>query len=222
MQKKTDIPYKQELMRKAIHLCSLLIPVLYIPMSKPTALKILIPITLVAVLSDVLRNYIAPARNFFKTHFGSMMREHELDESRFILSGATYVLLAACVSLIIFPKIIAITAFSILIVSDLSAALIGRKFGRHRFFDKSLEGTSAFIISAIIIVIIIGLNSGAPWTFYCAGIVGAIGGGVIEAASIKLRLDDNFSIPLTVGALMWALEYLLKNVYHHSFVHLLS
>jgi dolichol kinase len=222
MQKKENIPYKQELMRKAIHLCSLLIPVLYIPMSKETALKLLIPITLVALLSDVLRNYLAPARTFFKTYFGSMMREHELDESRFILSGATYVLMAACVSIFIFPKIIAITAFSILIVSDLSAALIGRKFGVHKFFDKSLEGSSAFILSGIGIVLVIGINSGAPWTYYWAGVVGAIGGGLIEAASIKLRLDDNFSIPLTVGALMWGLEIFFKNAYQISFVNLLS
>lgn len=222
MQKKVEIPYKQELMRKAIHLCSLLIPVLYVPMSKATALKILVPITAVALLADLLRNFSAPARVIVNKYFGGMMRAHELDEKRFILNGATYVLLAACISVVAFPKIIAITAFSILIISDMSAALIGRKFGRHKFFDKSVEGTAAFIISGIFIVGIIGSSTGAPWTFYLAGVIGAIAGGVIEAASIKLRLDDNFSIPITIGSLMWILEIVFKNVYQQSFVNLLS
>ncbi|MES2765703.1 MAG: dolichol kinase [Bacteroidota bacterium] len=222
MQKKADIPYRQELLRKSIHLCSLLIPVLYIPMDKLLALKILVPITVVAFLADILRNFFAPARAFVNKYFGGMLREHELDEKRFILNGATYVLLAACVAIVAFPKIIAITAFSILIISDMAAALIGRKFGQHSFFDKSLEGTSAFIISGIIIVAIIGVNSNAPWTFYLAGAVGAVAGGVIEAASIKLRLDDNFSIPLTVGSIMWILDIIFKNIYNISFVNLLS
>lgn len=221
MQKKADIPYKQELLRKAVHLTSLLIPVLYIPMSKPLALKILIPIAIVALLGDVLRHFVAPAQTIVKKYFGAMMREHELDENRFILNGATYVLFAACVSIILFPKIIAITAFTVLIISDLSAALIGRKFGNHSFFDKSLEGTLAFIISAILIVFIIGMNAGAPWTFFVAGAAGGIAGGIIEAAAIKLKLDDNFAIPLTVGSLMWALDFLFRNTHTISFVNLL-
>ncbi len=222
MQKNADIPYSQELMRKSIHLCSLLIPVLYIPMDKLTALKILVPITVVVFFADILRNFFAPARAFVNKYFGGMLRAHELDEKRFILNGATYVLLAACVAIVAFPKIIAITAFSILIISDMAAALIGRKFGRHGFFDKSLEGTSAFIVSGIIIVAIIGVNSGAPWTFYIAGAIAAIAGGIIEAASIKLRLDDNFSIPLTIGAIMWLADIIFRNIYQLSFVNLLS
>ncbi|HYF03370.1 MAG TPA: dolichol kinase [Patescibacteria group bacterium] len=222
MQKKADIPYKQELLRKSIHLTSLLIPVLYIPMSKSLALKILIPITLVALLGDVIRHFLSPVQTIVKKYFGAMMRQHELDENRFILNGATYVLLAACVSVIIFPKIIAITAFSILIISDLSAALIGRKFGKRPFFDKSLEGTATFVITAISIVLVIGINAGAPWTFFLAGAMGGVAGGIIEAAAIKLRLDDNFAIPLTVGSLMWAMDFLFKNVHHISFVNLLQ
>lgn len=222
MQKKVDIPYRQELLRKAIHLTSLMIPVLYVPMAKSTALKILIPITAAALLGDVLRHFVAPAQDVVKKYFGAMMREHELDENRFILNGATYVLLAACASVILFPKIIAITAFAVLILSDLSAALIGRKFGKHKFFDKSLEGTAAFIISAIAVVCIIGISAGAPRTFFVAGILGGVAGGIVEAAAIKLRLDDNFAIPITMGALMWLADIIFRNMNQQSFLTLLN
>ncbi|MCK7523378.1 MAG: hypothetical protein MZV64_39855 [Ignavibacteriales bacterium] len=63
-------------------------------------------------------------------------------------------LLSALICALIFPKVIFVTAFSILIISDTMAALIGRKFGKRKFLRKSLEGTLSFFISASIVVII--------------------------------------------------------------------
>lgn len=48
-----EISYKQELIRKSIHLCSLSIPIAYSFLDKETALTILIPLTILAVSIDL-------------------------------------------------------------------------------------------------------------------------------------------------------------------------
>jgi dolichol kinase len=100
----------------------------------------------------------------------------------------------------LFPKVLALTALAILIVSDTSAALIGRRFGRRRFFTKSVEGSSAFFVSAILVV---ALTPKIEYRLeeYLIGALGALVGGVVEASGVGL--DDNLSIPISVGGVMW-------------------
>lgn len=207
MQKNQQISYFQEILRKSIHLCSLTIPIVYSFVTKEIGLLILLPLTLLVLLGDVARRFSPSVRTMVHTYFGKMMRPHELDSSRFLLNGATYVLMSASLCVLIFPKIIAITAFSILIVSDIAAALIGRRYGRRPFLDKSLVGTLAFIVSGIFVVLFITIVTHAPWQLLVLGSIGTVVGGVIEAASIRLRMDDNFSIPISIGLTMWGLLY---------------
>ncbi|MBK7986473.1 MAG: hypothetical protein IPK11_06085 [Ignavibacteria bacterium] len=141
--------------------------------------------------------------------FGRLLRAHETRDDRLLLNGASWVLIAAFLCILFLPQSIAITAFSILIVSDTAAALIGRKLGRHKFFDKSVEGTAAFIISAIGVVVAVWFILNLDISFVYAGIVGAIIGGIIEAASIRLKMDDNLSIPLSVGLSMWLADWFM-------------
>ncbi len=202
MIKKNEISYKQEILRKGIHLLSLSIPISYIFFSRETELAILIPMAAVAVLIDVLskKNFIL--HDFVYKYFGNMFRQHEL-RGGVVLNGASWVLISAVVCVLIFPKIIMVTGFTILIISDIMAALIGRKYGRRPIFDKSLEGLMAFIISAIAIVIIYGVTFDAPAVYFYAGIAGAVAGGFGEVSSSVLKMDDNLSIPLSVGIVMW-------------------
>lgn len=205
--------YAVELVRKTIHLCSLSIPVVYYFITKSTALSILLPLTLVFGLSDVARVYHPPTRQLYHKLFGWLLRKHELDDGKRSLNGATYVLLAACIFIWIFPKVVFITAFSILIVSDTLAALVGRKFGKRRFLNKSLEGAVAFFLSALVVVVLTPKVDGG-FMEYLIGAVAALVGTVVE--SWFTILDDNLSIPLSVGAAMWALYALLLpavNVY---------
>ncbi len=75
------------------------------------------------------------AKIFYKV-FGFLLRKHEIDKEKKNLTGATYVLISALICALIFPKVIFVTAFTILIISDTMAALIGRKFGKHKIFKK--------------------------------------------------------------------------------------
>ncbi|HUI09269.1 MAG TPA: dolichol kinase [Bacteroidota bacterium] len=198
--------YGTEVIRKLIHLLSLLIPVVYYFVTKATALAILIPLTLAFGLSDIARLFVPAFGIFYNGLFGFLLRSHEQNGRGRRLNGATYVLLAATLAVLLFPKVIALTAIAILIVSDTSAALIGRRFGRHRFMSKSLEGASAFLVSGLVVVALAPKVDYSA-TEYLIGAAGALLGAVVEASAIGL--DDNLSIPLTVGGVMWLLYVVL-------------
>lgn len=207
----TELPnveqsYAVEFVRKAIHLCSLSIPIVYFFISKQAALQILVPLTIAFGLGDLLRVYHAPSRALLHKFFGWLLRNHERNEHSLRLTGATYVLLSACLFIWLFPKIIFITAFAILIVSDTLAALIGRRFGRHPFLKKSAEGTAAFFLSALVVVAVAPKAEGLPAEFVI-GAVAALIGAVVEAW--LTTIDDNLSIPLSIGATMWLLYAVL-------------
>jgi dolichol kinase len=200
------IHYKDEILRKLIHLCSLSIPVVYYFIPRSVALVILGIMTAIALFFDLGRYLSSTIGKIFYRFFGFMLRQHELDHKKRNLNGATYVLLSAFICVLIFPKIIVVTAFAILIICDTTAALIGRRFGKHKFLFKSLEGTLAFFLSGVVVVL---LSPKIEYRFseYMIGIVATAFGAIVENVSFGLA-DDNLVIPISVGAAMWLL-YLL-------------
>jgi dolichol kinase len=200
---KSAINYRDEVVRKLIHLCSLSIPIIYYFIPKTTAVIILSIITTVALIIDLSRYFIPGAGKIFYSVFGFLLREHEVDTRKKNLNGATYVFISALICIIIFPKVLFLTAFSILIISDSVAALIGRKYGRHKFLSKSLEGTLAFFISAIVVVLFTPKVQGLL-TEYLIGIAAAAIGAMIENISFGFA-DDNLAIPISIGVSMWIL-----------------
>ncbi|MBI5019874.1 MAG: dolichol kinase [Ignavibacteriales bacterium] len=194
--------YRIEVIRKAIHLISLSIPITYYFVSKPVALTLLVPMTLIFLSSDLARYYNQAFEKWYFKYFGFLLRKRENDKKNKTLNGATYVLISATFCVLVFPKIIMITSFSILIISDIAAALIGRRFGKHKFISKSVEGSSAFFFTALIVIIVtpkVEYQLGE----YLIGIIAALIGTVTEA--LPADIDDNLSIPISVGASLWLL-----------------
>jgi dolichol kinase len=200
------IHYKDEILRKLIHLCSLSIPVVYYFIPRSAALVILGIMTAIALFFDLGRYLSSTIAKVFYRFFGFMLRKHELDHKKRNLNGATYVLLSAFICVLLFPKVIVVTAFAILIICDTTAALIGRRFGKHKFLFKSLEGTLAFFISGVVVVL---LSPKIEYRFseYVIGIIAAAFGAIIENVSYGLA-DDNLVIPISVGIAMWLLYFL--------------
>jgi dolichol kinase len=211
------IHYKDELVRKLIHLCSLSIPIIYYFITKEAAIIILGILTFIALIIDLSRYFSSGFGKMFYKIFGFLLRKHEIDNRKKNLNGATYVLLSALISVIIFPKVIFITAFTILIISDSLAALIGRKYGKHKFLSKSLEGTLTFFVSASIVVFFTPKIEGLV-TEYVIGIIAALVGTFAENLSFGFA-DDNLTIPLSIGLTMWLLYGLLlpelQLILHH-------
>jgi len=204
----TQITYKSELARKSIHLSSLGIPFVYLRIPHETGMAILAVMTLVSVIIDAAMHYHTPTRTLMFKLVGPLLRGHERQRDRFLLTGASWVLIAAFITLAVFPTIVAVTAFTVLIVSDTFAALIGRRYGRLPFLDKSVVGTVTFIITAWVVVVFYDVVYALPWTFLLAGAVGSVVGGIIEAGSIRLRLDDNLSIPFSIAVTMMVIAWL--------------
>jgi len=202
-----SIDYKSELFRKGIHLCSLSIPVVYYFITRELALMILVPLVIISLTMDLYRYHNSSFGNFFYKIFGFLLREHEKDHDKRNLNGATYVLIAAVLTVLIFPKVIAVTAFTILIISDISAALIGRRFGKIKFLSKSLEGTSAFFITACIVILLAPKVAGLP-VEYLIGFTAAFIGAIAENISFGYA-DDNLTVPLSIGITMWVLYTVL-------------
>jgi dolichol kinase len=196
------IEYNHELVRKSIHLFSLSIPTIYFFISKQLALCLLVPITAACIIIDITRYFIPSVAQWFYRWFGWLLRRHETDINKKRLNGASNVLISALLCVLLFPKVIAINAFAILVISDTTSALIGRRFGKHRFLAKSLEGSLAFFVSAILVVLIAPKVDQLPME-YIVGFIAAAIGTIVEALPIKI--DDNLSIPLSVGFSLWAL-----------------
>jgi dolichol kinase len=202
LEQAATINFRNELARKAIHLFSLSIPLIYFFISRTLALALLIPLTAAFVGIDLARFYIPIISRWFTRWFGWLLRKHEQDINVKRLNGASHVLISAALCVLLFPKIITINAFTILIISDSTSALFGRRFGRHRFLGKSLEGSMAFFVSAVIVILAAPKVQYIPME-YIIGIIAAAVGAVVEAASV--HIDDNLSIPLSVGIVMWGL-----------------
>ncbi|MDB5035884.1 MAG: Dolichol kinase [Chlorobi bacterium] len=204
----TQISMRSEFQRKMIHLSSFGIPILYSLLPKSTMLWLLVPATVLGLVIEYLRVRSEPVDRVIQKLFGGMLRSHERRGGKARVSGATWVLLSATICILLFPKVVMITGFVVLIVSDTVAALIGRRFGRHRFLEKSVEGSSAFAVSAILMVIIVALLFHAPWQFIAAGAVASVVAAVVEAMSYGVNIDDNLTIPTSFSVVMWGLLFL--------------
>jgi len=197
---KGTIDYKAELLRKSIHLLSISIAVVYYFETRELALTILIPLTLISLILDLARYFSPTYKNFLYSIVGFMLREHEINSKRIILSGATYVLIAALVTVLLFPKAFVLLGIAVLIFGDIFAALIGRKFGRHKFLFKSLEGTMSFFVFGSLIMLVTPKIEGSL-TEYLIGFAAVAVAGIIENVSYGWA-DDNLTVPIAVCVTM--------------------
>ena len=144
------------------------------------------------LLVDLLRQFHSGMASLFQKYFfGRVLREEE--KSAFM--GSTYFIFSTILSILLFPKSIAIASLFILILSDTAAALIGKWIGRVKLFGKTLEGSMAFLITSLLIVWIY------PHLGRFSGSLAALGAAVIEI--LPIGVNDNLSIPLAAGAIMF-------------------
>ena len=92
------IHYRDELVRKLIHLSSLSIPITYYFISTQTAAIILGVLTVIALMLDLGRYFHPSIGSVFYKIFGFLLRKHEVDEKQKNLNGATYVLISALIA----------------------------------------------------------------------------------------------------------------------------
>lgn len=189
-----QISFAQELWRKGLHMVALAIPVGYqiLGLSRSEALAIMVPITLVTIAVDIARlRHWALWTKVARRIFGRMIRPHERKGD---FTGATYILTTACLTIALYQKPVAVAALAFVVIGDSLAAVVGRRWGRHRFGHKSWEGSLACLAGTILV------SACVPGLSWPVGLLGALVATVVEA--LPLGVDDNVSIPIVSGLIM--------------------
>ena len=181
-----------EIRRKIVHMATLIIPAGYALTSEEIVLIFLLPFFLCYLSVDLLRHFHSGLASLFRKYFfGRVLREEENPT----FMGSTYFLFSAILTILLFPKSIAIVSLLILILSDTAAALVGKGIGRISVFGKTLEGSVAFCLSSLLIVWIY------PNLNLLSGFLGALGATVAEV--LPIGVDDNLTISLVAGTIIF-------------------
>ena len=203
------IPYADELKRKALHLLALVIPAGMLLLGREVSLWILVPLGTLALALDVARARHAPTRRVLHRLFAGIMRPEELPPTAggrapVAFNGATMMCVAAALTVALFPVGPAAAGMAMLMVGDGAAAVVGRRYGAHKWpgSPKSVEGTAAFAVTAFAIGLAVVAWPGAG-VGVAACAVGAIVAAVVEA--LPIPVNDNVRVPLAAaGAVVLA------------------
>lgn len=179
-----SISFANELMRKGIHLTSIFIILVYAFFGKQETQTLLI-VYLVLILSI---EHLRLDRGIRLPAFHILLRQKEEKG----MGSHVYFTLGALVAVSVFSKDIAFAAILMTTFGDMSAALIGKRFGKLRIFGngKSLEGCiTEFIVDLIIAALLIG----NPFVSVLMALVATY----VETTFV--RIDDNLVIPVFSG-----------------------
>lgn len=119
------------------------------------------------------------------------------EEKKF--SSMTIFLLSTFIIVLFFEIEIAIAALVFLVFGDMFGKIFGLAYGRHKIFEKTLEGTLAYIGSVIIFGFIL-------YTSIDIALIILISGGVAAPLIelLPIGINDNFTVPIISGAVMTA------------------
>ncbi len=194
-------PFRNELLRKSLHVLALAIPAGIYVLDKPLALFVLAPLSLVAIGADVLRTRSEGFARFIARCFGYMMRPNEVPAigENVILNGATWVVVSATFLTLLFPVELAVPGFASFMVADAAAAITGMQLGRTPWpgTHRTLEGSVAFVLMAWVVLLPFGhipMGTAA---------LAALAGALVEAP--KLPVNDNVRVPFVMTVVLWAM-----------------
>ena len=185
---------KRELYRKSIHISSLILPLSYryiFHYRRKEFFLIIIPLTLIALIIEIIRLEHRTFKRIFLNFFGIILRKHELNN----FTGATYLMISTIICIAIFPDYIAFLSLAFLAIGDTLAAVIGIPFGKRKLFgsNKSLEGSIACFVASFFFGMLFTFPEISP-------IIPFI--GALAATFSELAVDDNIKIPLVSGIIM--------------------
>lgn len=193
----------REARRKSIHLAFLVLPLslqfewLAWPRGHRQFALLFAVLTAGAIAIDLLRLHEDRVRAFFRAFLGELIREHEA----FGLLGSTYLLLAALLAIEMFPQPLAAAALGFTVLGDAFGALVGRAWGRRRFFNKSFEGALGCLLACLLWAAWVVSRGDVPWHVALAG---ALVATLVEM--LPIPLDDNLGITLAAGFTMKYLQ----------------
>jgi dolichol kinase len=183
-----EIGYDREVWRKLLHLLALSIPIGYQFVSQRTCVAVVFICFLVSLVVDLARLRGWPIQRLWQRIVTPIVRPREANN----FTGATFILASGWLCRLLFSLPAATIGMLTIILGDTFAALIGRRWGRHRTIgSRTVEGSLAFLA--------VSFAAGActPGLPLVIGLMAAPLATVVEMFST--RIDDNLSVPLVVG-----------------------
>ena len=167
---------------------------LYYILGREHALMFYAAFFLIALGLDLTRLKIPAVNQFIFTRFGSFIRKNEEHK----LTGTAPYILGIGLSLYAYSPEVATAAVCFLAFGDVAATTMGERYGKTKIGDKSLEGSAAFIIAALVS----GLFLQIIGVYLATGvmILGAFTAAGVEI--IPLPVNDNLVIPIVAGGVM--------------------
>lgn len=133
--------------------------------------------------------------------FGPIIRSNEINR----ISGMPYFIASAIIAVAIFPRDVAVLSMLFLALGDPVASLVGilcRKRSVKILPGKSLHGTAAgFAVCAAASWFYLRSEGMAGLDLIRMTLLGGFAGAVSEL--LPLELDDNFTIPVVSGFILW-------------------
>lgn len=196
------VPYRSELIRKALHVVTaLIVPAFMLHLPAPVSRSLLLLGAAIGLTADGVRAFVPSVNRFIRRIFGPIMRAEELPAvgSGLSINGATSVLVGAALLSVLFPMPLAAAVLAAVLVADAAAALVGRRWGRHPWpgTAHTVEGSIAFLVVGAIVW---ALVSGSP---VYIGLPGLAVAAIVEA--LPLPINDNISVPLVACGVLFAL-----------------
>jgi len=184
------------------------IPLTALIWGKDLAIGLAVFASAVLVAVEVARLRSDTVNRWFVEWLGIFLKPNE--ERR--VTAATYLAVAGLGSLLLFDVMVAGLALLYLALGDPVAAVVGGRFGRHRWLGvrgagprarrgKSLEGTGAFMVVALGLALLLWYKG--AFALYWPAAIGALVAAVVEF--LPLPVDDNLTVPFASGVVMWAL-----------------
>ena len=150
------------------------------------------------ILLEVFRRFSTRFNeHLVDTLLGKISRPHESHQ----VPAATWYAVAILMGVILFPKHAIELGLLVLAIGDPVASLVGKTWGKTKIFrEKSLAGTLGFVGSASLLSfgflsVVVGMAA-----VKALGIAIAVSTVGAVAEIYSHRLDDNFTVPLAVGA----------------------
>lgn len=196
---------RRELIRKLIHLLGYLNIIGFVVIAEFIGERAaFLALTLVLLLFLEIE-YLRVERHMALPSQFNIFRKKE--KSHF--AGHIYMTLATIVCFAAFSRIVAASALSMMILGDAASAVIGKKWGKHRFIfsNKTWEGTIAGFFANLAAGYFFVSALSSPFLILIPMVTVA---SLVEVFTQKL--DDNLTVSIFAGvtgqAVLWLLAFL--------------
>ncbi len=159
---------------------------------------------LLYVVEQVRVNYPEAAVRFLPITKFLIRAEEQLKESAMV----PY-LIAVLLTIITFPKEIALVGIYTLAFADPLSAIIGIRFGKHKISEnRTVEGSVAFFICTFVccLTVMSGYYYGITLGIFMISLALGVLGTLLDLFPVKI--DDNLTIPLFISTMLWILTTL--------------